>query len=262
MAETVSLTINGQKLEAPVGTTVLNVAREAKIYIPHLCDNDEIKPYGSCRMCVVEITQANRTRLVTSCIYEVADGLKVETETEKVHNVRHLVIELLLARIPTDPTLQKIAKDIGIVSSRFESHIKGCILCGLCVRVCREVVGVAAIGYKGRGYSRAIANPFDQTPPDCIACGACAWVCPTDYIEVEPERLDKFRALTGRDRFCRYSLMGITEGAICANSFRCWKCEVEQKFIDQLEAHPIFLGKDRRIKEIEDFIGALNSIRE
>mgnify|MGYP003982417549 FL=1 len=262
MPKTVSLTINGQELEAPVGSTILNTARENNVHIPHLCDNDEIKPYGSCRMCVVEITHKNRTRLVTACIYEVADGLKVETETDKVHNVRQLVVELLLACIPTDPTLQKIAKDIGIVSSRFEPNMKGCILCGLCVRVCREVVGVAAIGYKGRGFSRTIATPFDQTPPDCIACGTCAWVCPTDYIKVDSEKLDTFRSLTGRDRFCRYSLMGITEGAICANSFRCWKCEVEQKFLDQLETHPIFLGRDSRKEEIEDFIGTLNRIRE
>ncbi len=120
MSETVCLSINGQEFEAPIGATILNIAREAKISIPHLCDNDEIKPYGSCRMCVVEITNAKRTRLVASCIYEVADGLKVETETDKVHNVRRLVVELLLARIPTDPTLLKIAKDIGIKSSRFE----------------------------------------------------------------------------------------------------------------------------------------------
>jgi len=185
MADTVTLTIDGREVIAPAGTTILSAAQSANILIPTLCSNEELAPYGACRLCLVEITHHNRTRLVASCIYEVADGLVVATATERVLNVRRLVIELLLARNPYHPVLLGIAADLGVTASRFEADVKGCILCGQCVRTCREVVGVAAISFKGRGTSRAVATPFDKAPPDCIACGSCAYICPVDVIPLE-----------------------------------------------------------------------------
>lgn len=262
MSESVTLTINGQAVEVQKRATILQAATQAGIWIPILCHNEELRPYGSCRMCVVELTDGRKSRLVTACIYEVEDGLTVETDTEKVSRVRQLVIELLLARNPTSPILLKLARDIRVESSRFKTDIKECILCGLCVRVCREVVGVFAIGFSSRGFTRAVSTPFNEDPPDCIACGACAWICPVDCIKVEAKKLEAFRKLPGKDRLCRYSLMGVIESAICANSFRCWKCEVEQRILDQLETHPIFLARDRAKKEIKAFDKALNEIRD
>ncbi len=183
MSDKVNLTIDGRKLEAPAGSTILQAAKDANIYIPHLCHNDELKPYGACRLCVVEITHRNRTRIVASCIYEVAEGLEVQTVTERVLNVRKLVIELLLSRNKKSQVLQDIAQKLEVEKSRFELDIKGCILCGMCIRTCKEVVGVNAIGYKSRGFTREVATPFDETPPDCIACGSCAYVCPVDFIQ-------------------------------------------------------------------------------
>ena len=185
MAELVTLTIDGQEAKAPAGTTILEAARDANIYIPNLCSNEELAPYGACRLCMVEITHGKRTRLVASCIYEVAEGLEVKTNTERVLNVRKLVIELLLSRNPTHPTLWKIANYLGVKETRFEIDFKGCILCGQCVRTCREVVGVAAIGFKGRGTTRKVATPFDEAPPDCIACGSCSYICPVNVIPLE-----------------------------------------------------------------------------
>lgn len=185
MSETVNLTIDGRNLTAPVGSTILEAAEAANIQIPNLCHNAELKPYGACRMCMVEITHKKRTRLVASCIYEVAEGLEVKTQTERVLDVRRLVIELLLTRNPRHPKLKKIAADLNVEKSRFEIKPKGCILCGSCIRTCREVVGVAALGYKSRGYEREVATPFDDSPGDCIACGSCSYVCPVDVIPME-----------------------------------------------------------------------------
>jgi NADH dehydrogenase/NADH:ubiquinone oxidoreductase subunit G len=185
MSQTVTLTIDGRQVQAQAGTTLLEAARSVNIQIPHLCSNEELAPYGACRMCMVEIRQGQRTRLVASCIYEVEEGLEVQTVTERVLNVRRLVIELLLARNPTHPTLLKMAADLGIEKTRFEVEVKGCILCGLCVRTCREVVGVSAIGFEGRGTSRRVTTPFNEAPPDCIACGACATVCPVGVIPLK-----------------------------------------------------------------------------
>lgn len=182
MAEMVTLTIDGRKVTAPLGTTILEAAQEANIAIPNLCSHEELAPYGACRLCMVEITHEGRTRLVASCIYEVADGLEVKTSTARVQNVRRLVIELLLARNPGAPVLRKIAASLGVKETRFQVEDKGCILCGKCVRTCREVVGVAAIGFRGRGVTREVATPFDEAPPDCIACGSCSFICPVQAI--------------------------------------------------------------------------------
>ena len=181
----VTLTIDGRKVQAEEGSTLLKAARKANILIPQLCSNEELEPYGACRLCVVEITYKNRTRIVASCIYEVAEGLEVNTRSERVLNVRKLVIELLLARNPRHPSLLKIAEDLGVQKSRFEADIKGCILCGQCIRTCREVVGVSAIGYEGRGINKRVATPFEESPPDCIACGSCHFVCPVDVIPMK-----------------------------------------------------------------------------
>ncbi len=188
MSEIVNLTIDGREITAPKGTTIIEAARSANIQIPHLCHNEELHPYGACRLCLVEISHKKRTRIVASCIYEVDDGLSVQTETKRVLDVRKMVIELMLIRNPEHPVLNNIAQNLGIKSSRFDVEPKGCILCGMCVRVCREVVGVSAIGFKSRGFSKEVATPFDDSPADCIACGSCAYVCPVDYIPMEEKK--------------------------------------------------------------------------
>jgi len=185
MSEMVTLNIDGREVKAKAGTTVMAAAREVNILIPNLCNNDELNPYGACRLCVVEITHGKRTRIVASCIYEVAEGLTVKTDTERVRNVRRLVIELLLSRNPNHPKLLNIAEGLGVKKSRFPEEFKGCILCGQCIRTCREVVGVSAIGFEGRGVTRKVTTPFNEAPPDCIACGSCAYICPVNVIPLK-----------------------------------------------------------------------------
>lgn len=181
----VTINIDGREIKVPGGTTLLEAARGANIHIPNLCNNEELTPYGACRLCMVEITHGKRTRIVASCIYEASEGLHVKTDTARVLNVRKLVIELLLSRNPKHPALLKIAEDLGVKETRFEVDVKGCILCGQCVRTCREVVGVSAIGFEGRGITRKVGTPFNEPPPDCIACGSCAYICPVGVIPMK-----------------------------------------------------------------------------
>ena len=98
MADNVTFTIDARSITAPAGTTILEAAKDANILIPNLCHNEELAPYGACRMCMVETTHKKRTKLVVSCIAEVSEGLEVKTDTERVRNVRTLVMNLLLAR--------------------------------------------------------------------------------------------------------------------------------------------------------------------
>jgi bidirectional [NiFe] hydrogenase diaphorase subunit len=182
----VNLTINGRKIKAEEGTTILYAARDNNIHIPTLCENEAVAPYGACRLCLVEIkTAKGRERTVTSCIYQVEEGLTVTTETEKIRNVRKMLLELLMARCPDSEVIQEMATEYGLTETRFPER-KGnnlCVLCANCARTCEEVVGVSAISLAKRGVERELTTPFDEDFSEaCIGCGSCAYSCPTGAI--------------------------------------------------------------------------------
>jgi bidirectional [NiFe] hydrogenase diaphorase subunit len=181
----VKLTINGQKIQAEEGTTILEAAQENNIYIPSLCHHEEVTPYGACRLCTVEVTKSGRKRLVASCLYEVADGLEVKTDSERITANRKMLMELLLARCPNNKAIQDLAHELGVEKTSFKLDDNDCMLCALCVRVCQEVVGVSAISLVNRGVDRAMATPYFEDSNVCIGCGSCAYVCPVDAIKFE-----------------------------------------------------------------------------
>jgi len=198
----VKLTIDNKEIEVAEGTTVLEAAEKLSIYIPTLCHHEALMPYGGCRLCVVEITGNGKTDLTTSCTYKVEEGLTVQTATDRVHKVRRLVLELLLAEAPDAPEIKELAREMGVTSSDRLAVRKDdlCILCGRCVRACREVVNVNAIDYAERGYERRVAAPFYKSSPDCIACGTCFYICPTGAITMhEVEEGEKMRIPQGKE---------------------------------------------------------------
>lgn len=181
----VTLTINGKKVKTHDGTTVLQAARTSGIEIPTLCFNNALEPYGACRLCIVEIEQNGRTTIESSCTYPVAEGMKVMTDSPRVIEARKVVLELLLARCPNVKRVQELAQQYGITDSplQYGKENEYCILCGLCVRACNEVVQAGAIQFAGAGKNRVVDSPFHQSAEDCIACGSCAFVCPTGIIK-------------------------------------------------------------------------------
>lgn len=181
----VTLTIDGRKLKAEEGQTILEVAEDNNIYIPTLCHNEAVKPYGACRLCLVEITRRGRQRLVTSCLYEVEDGLKVKTGSDRVVSNRRMLMELLLARCPNNKEIKDLARKLGVEKTSFKKDNEQCMLCALCVRVCQEVVGVSAISLVNRGVDRQMATPYYEPSNVCIGCGSCAYICPVDAIRFE-----------------------------------------------------------------------------
>ena len=184
----VKLTINGRKIQAEEGTTLLYAARDNNIFIPTLCENEAVTPYGACRLCLVEIkTAKGRERLVTSCIYLVEEGLTVNTNTERIRKIRNTLLELLLARCPDSEVIKGMAAEAEITGTRFTKR-KGnnkCILCANCARTCEEVVGVSAISLANRGVDRELTTPFGEDFSEvCIGCGSCAYSCPTGAISL------------------------------------------------------------------------------
>jgi coenzyme F420-reducing hydrogenase beta subunit len=184
----VTLKIDGKEVKATEGTSILEVAKKLGIKIPTLCYNSALEPFGSCRVCSVEITdRRGRKKIVTSCNYPVTEGLEVSTNSEKVLKTRKLLLELLLARCPKVKTIQDLAREYGVEKPRFwiEDAEEDCILCGLCARVCQERIGVYAINFAKRGVEREVTAPYHSYSDDCIGCGACALVCPTNSKKVQ-----------------------------------------------------------------------------
>ncbi|MGD9375262.1 MAG: 2Fe-2S iron-sulfur cluster-binding protein [Anaerolineae bacterium] len=185
MSDLIKITIDGRDTLVPPDTTVLQAATDLGIEIPTLCHHPALEPYGACRLCTVEVTRNGRSRLVTSCNYPIREEIEVQTASEKVVRGRKKIVELLWARCPDAEVFQTLAAAYGIQEPRFEPR-EGelCYLCGLCVRICDEMVGAKAISFVGRGVDREVGTPFFKVSEACIACGACEFVCPTGAIKV------------------------------------------------------------------------------
>lgn len=188
----IHFTIDGQEVQAKEGWTVLETARHYGIHIPTLCYHEAVQPSGACRLCVVEAREGGRSKVVISCMYPSREGVEILTDTERIRNVRRWILEMLLAECPASKEIAQLAEEYGVKSTRFKSEDpeQQCILCGLCVRACEEIVGVRAISFGSRGVSKHIATPYMIPNQACIACGSCVSVCPTGAMQA---RMDKVR---------------------------------------------------------------------
>jgi formate dehydrogenase alpha subunit len=208
--DTVTLKIDGKTIEVPAGTTVLEAARSADIYIPTLCYDPDLKPFGACCLCVVEIE--GMRGLPTSCTTPVTEGMAVFTETPLVNQSRRITMELIMANHHGDCLtcaknqrcdVQKIARYLGIEQEHFDrlrksqtllpvddSHpaftrdLNKCILCGKCVRACHEIAGLGAIDLAFRGNSAKVSTFGDKPVLEsiCESCGECVERCPTGAL--------------------------------------------------------------------------------
>ncbi|MGA1870883.1 MAG: 2Fe-2S iron-sulfur cluster-binding protein [bacterium] len=183
----INFTMDGQSVEGKKGETILEVATRYSIKIPTLCYHPSVSNYGVCRLCVVEVIQRKRSKLCPSCVFPIAEGIEVKTKSESVMKARRIILELLMSRCPESDVLKKMGEEYGLSATRFalEEGADKCILCGLCVRVCEEVVGACAIGFSQRGLYREISTPFLELSDACTGCGECVKVCPTEALTLE-----------------------------------------------------------------------------
>ncbi|MGB7294647.1 MAG: 2Fe-2S iron-sulfur cluster-binding protein [Candidatus Aminicenantales bacterium] len=181
----IQLILNGLEVQAEEGWTILETAKFYGLEIPTLCYNEGLSPYGGCRLCLVEIGQEPRTKLVSSCTYPAEEGLIVRTDTRRVIEARRMMIELMLSVAPNSKTIQDLASQFGVKRLRFDVRNEECILCGLCVRMCNEQMDARAIGFQNRGFKRKISTPFDRRSEVCRLCGACMYICPACQLRCQ-----------------------------------------------------------------------------
>jgi formate dehydrogenase major subunit len=205
--EAVSVEIDGLPATIKAGTSILRAARESGIDIPKLCATDSLKPFGSCRLCVVEIE--GRKGYPASCTTPVEEGMKIRTQTDKLSQLRRNVMELYISDHPLDCLtcsangdceLQDMAGAVGLRDVRygfdganhldapvdtsnpyFQFDASKCIVCSRCVRACDEVQGTFALTIEGRGFNSKVSAGIseDFLDSECVSCGACVQACPT-----------------------------------------------------------------------------------
>ncbi len=206
----IELTINGKNIKVEQGTTILQAALKNGIYIPNMCYDKRLRPYGGCRLCVVEVE--GQPRLFAACSSPVAEGMVVQTESPKLARARKTVLELLLLYHPLECPdcdksgecdLQDLSYKYGPSQSRFFAirkhdperldapivvrNTNRCVLCGKCVRVCAEHQGVGALAFIGRGFKTKISPAFEETL-NCEFCGQCIDACPVGALLPKPYR--------------------------------------------------------------------------
>ncbi|MCT2398087.1 formate dehydrogenase subunit alpha [Novosphingobium mangrovi (ex Huang et al. 2023)] len=235
--EAVSLTIDGQQVSVPAGTSIMRAAAMVETAIPKLCATDSLESFGSCRMCLVEIE--GRKGYPASCTTPVASGMVVRTETDKLRKLRRGVMELYISDHPLDCLtcsangdceLQDMAGAVGLRDVRFgfegANHLEGCkdesnpyftfdpakcIVCSRCVRACDEVQGTLALTVDGRGFASKISASQGEgfLASECVSCGACVQACPTSAL-IENTVIEKGTPDRAVVTTCAYCGVGCT----------------------------------------------------
>ena len=220
------ITLNDKECWANPGETILKVAEREGVKIPTLCYLKDFSPTGSCRICVVDVE--GQRSLVPACAFPVFEGMKVQTNSQKVRRSRKTIIELLIANHPQDCLvcvrsgnceLQSLAQEYDIASFRYSGERKHnkldiaspaierdpekCILCGRCVRICHEVQKVGAIDFANRGFKSVVTPAFDQSlnTMSCVYCGQCITACPVGALREKSHLKMVWEAINNKDKY-------------------------------------------------------------
>lgn len=202
----VDITIDGERFQADSDSTILQVLRKNGIRIPTLCYHPALKPSGSCKLCVVAVNlgaeEAKQVPML-SCIMKVKDGLEIQTSGDTVTRARTKAFRNLCQMAPLSTLIRDMAQEYGV---DLGPPADGCIRCRLCVRVCKEIVGAAALTMEKRN-GRYYVTPIEGR---CIGCGTCVNICPTKAIHVQD--IDNTRTLSIREELIGKHLLERCEG--------------------------------------------------
>ncbi len=240
MSELLNITIDGKECTCEPGELLYDVAKRNGIFIPALCRNDDFDDHlANCRVCIVEVKTASRTRVVSSCNFPLTQPCEVFTQSDKIKEERGLVLGLLHQRAPESESISQMnnfmgAGDIPEFTTLADSR---CVMCGRCVQACRER-GASAIGTIGRGTSKYVGAPFGKAPKPCIGCLQCAKACPTENIPYSED--ETTRSIWGRT----FTL------AFCENCGKMIGTMARQAYKAKLKGeNPVLLCKDCKAKK-------------
>jgi len=182
----VKISIDGKSVQAKEGSTILQNIRDLNIDIPTLCYHNELTPFGACRLCTVEVMTNGKGQLTTACDCQVTTGMDIQTASDRAVESRKLAAKLLYYKYPTTRIVREIAQKLGVSVAPAAAEGHDCILCGLCTRTCKDIVGVSALKFQDRGLGRNLEDPkIEFISANCIGCGSCAYVCPTGFVQME-----------------------------------------------------------------------------
>ena len=189
MSDKITISLNDQDVTVAKGSYLLKAIEGAGLSVPTLCHHKDLTPNGSCRLCVCEVEERGKRRLVTACNYPLNAEVRVWTASERVTAERKVLAEMYLGRWPKVPKIQQIARQCGVSESRFtgpwtDENPKACVLCTHCVRACAEFSMERILDFAGRGIKRHLTMPFGEVDPRCVGCTSCAYVCPTGAIQI------------------------------------------------------------------------------
>ena len=221
--KTLTVTIDGIECTCEKGEFIFDLAKRNGIYIPTLCRHDAFDNHRACcRICIVELKQRGRTKIVTSCVYPIDGECDIFTQSDKIREERAVLYALLAHRAPDAPGFDQMgaALDVNGVDRLIRIDNEKCILCGLCVQACASL-GTGAISTVNRGVDKKVSTPFNKPSAFCVGCLSCANVCPTGAIEYA--ETETTRTIWNREfelQFCEEcgSLMGTRESVAFAAS--------------------------------------------
>ena len=282
--------VDGQRVEFDGESNVLSVIRKAGIEMPTFCYHSDLSVFGACRMCVVE---DERGKIDASCSMQPRDGLKIRTNTARLLRHRRMILELMLASHNCNCTicpksghchLQDLANQFGVSHIRFNDNREisdidtsspaimrdpsKCILCGDCVRVCEETIGMGIIDFAKRGYNMQVMPAFNRKLAEtkCISCGQCAAACPTGAITVKNDIGAAWRALHDPQKRVVFQIAPAVRVAVGeafgmpAGTNALDKLTMALKYMGADEIYDTNFGADMTtIEESEEFIKRLHN---
>jgi len=190
----IEIRINDKKVTVQRDSFLLKAITDAGYPVPTLCAHKDLTPDGSCRLCMVEVEERGKKKMVTACNFPVRGEVSVTTNSDKIKKHRKSLAEMYLGRFPNVQIIKDVAKICEATDGeKYRSELtddnpEACILCGKCKRACSEFIQEKIIDFAGRGIKRHVTMPFGEVDPHCVGCTSCAYVCPTGAIKIVDDR--------------------------------------------------------------------------
>lgn len=182
-----TINVDGRDIGADEGETIIEAANRAGIKIPTLCYHEAVSPFGACRLCSVEVLTGGKPKVVQSCIFKAKPGLVIKTKSSSVIELREKILGQIFGDTLKEEEITRFAEKDSLDELQFPKGDQVCRICGLCIRVCKEISEAKAIKFEGKGKEKRVVPSAPDVSNICIGCGGCTYLCPTGNIRIDGE---------------------------------------------------------------------------